>query len=76
MCKNVLLKWEAVSKPGGDAAVGVGGGAAVDALVAGADLADEQRHGAARWVERDGVLGTVRHVVRVCRQQNHQSTSH
>ena len=59
------------NQPGGDAAVGVGGRAAVDALVTGADLANEQRHGAARRVERDGVLGTVRHVVRVCRQQNH-----
>ena len=53
------------SLPRGDSAVGVGGRAAVDALVAGADLADEQRHLAARRVEGRRVLGAIRHVVRV-----------
>ena len=60
--------------PRGDGAVGVGGRAAVDALVAGADLADEQRHLAARRVEGRSVLGAVRHVVRVWNGSNFLST--
>ena len=67
-CRN-RTGWFVLLLPGGDAAVGVGGCAAVDALVAWPDLADEESHLAARRVERHRVLGAVRHVARVCKHR-------